>query len=119
MPPTHFNDGPRYVTRIDLTTNTIVIGREDELFAAALVAGDFNAIRPERFTGGSVRVRAMTRYRSPLNAAEATLDEAGALTLAFDSPERAVAPGQLVVLFDERSDEVLGAATIREARHPA
>jgi tRNA-specific 2-thiouridylase len=38
LPATHFNDGPRYVTSIDASTNTIVIGREDELFADALVA---------------------------------------------------------------------------------
>jgi tRNA U34 2-thiouridine synthase MnmA/TrmU len=35
--------------------------------------------------------------------------------LRFASPERAVAPGQLVALYAESSDEVLGAATIREA----
>jgi tRNA U34 2-thiouridine synthase MnmA/TrmU len=34
--------------------------------------------------------------------------------LRFDAPLRAVTPGQLVAIFDER-DEVLGAATIREA----
>jgi tRNA U34 2-thiouridine synthase MnmA/TrmU len=58
----------------------------------------------------------MTRYRSPLNVAEARVDEgAGLLTLRFESPERAIAPGQLVALYDTSSAEVLGAATIREA----
>lgn len=116
LPATHFNDGPRYVTHIDAATNTIVIGREDELFAHALVADAVNLIRPERFADGPLRVRAMTRYRSPLNAAVATLArDAATLRLDFESPERAVAPGQLVVLYDE-SSEVLGAATILEAQ---
>jgi tRNA-specific 2-thiouridylase len=116
LPATNFNDGPRYVTRIDPRTNAIVIGREDELFAFGLVAGDVNLIRPERFTGGPVCVRAMTRYRSPSNPASATFESAAnRLTVAFDRPERAVAPGQLVALYDERNDEVLGAATILTA----
>jgi tRNA-specific 2-thiouridylase len=116
LPATHFNDGPRYVTHIDPATNTIVIGREDELLSGALVAGEVNLIRPERFADGATRVRAMTRYRSPLNFARATLDPDGtSLHLRFEQPERAIAPGQLVALFDERDDEVLGAATIRSA----
>ena len=117
LPATHFNDGPRYVTRIDPRTNTIVIGREDELSAHALVADSVNLIRPERFAQGSTRVRAMTRYRSPFNFAKASIDHsADELYLRFEEPERAIAPGQLVALYDESGDEVLGAATIREAR---
>jgi tRNA-specific 2-thiouridylase len=116
LPATHFNDGPRYVTRIDPASNTIVIGREEELDAFGLVADAVNLIRPERFARGPVRVRAMTRYRAPLNAADATYDPAtNTLRLAFASPERAIAPGQLVALYDTATDEVLGAATIREA----
>jgi tRNA-specific 2-thiouridylase len=116
LPPTHFNDGPRYVTRIDARTKTVVIGREDELDAFGLVADAVNLIRPERFAHGRVRVRAMTRYRAPLNRAVASIDaDTGNLQLRFDAPERAIAPGQLVALYDESTDEVLGAATIREA----
>jgi len=116
LPATHYNDGPRYVTRIDAATNTIVIGRADELNASGLIAEDVNLIRPERFSSGPVRVLAMTRYRAPLNAALATLDTpSGELHLRFESPERAIAPGQLVALYDPAGEEVFGAATIRQA----
>jgi tRNA-specific 2-thiouridylase len=116
LPATHFNDGPRYVTRIDPATNTIVIGREDELASYALVATDVNLIRPERFTEPGARVRAMTRYRSPLNPAAATYDAArGELHLRFDTAERAIAPGQLVAVYDAQTEEVLASATIRDA----
>jgi tRNA-specific 2-thiouridylase len=116
LPATHFNDGPRYVTRLDPISNTVVIGREDELDSCGLVAEDVNLIRPERFNAGPIPVRAMTRYRSPLNAARATfLPSEGRLRLEFELPERAVAPGQLVALYAAESDEVLGAATIAEA----
>jgi tRNA-specific 2-thiouridylase len=113
LPPNHEGDGPRYVTRIDARTNTIVIGRAGDLDSDGLVADEVNLLRPERFAAGRARVRAMTRYRSPLSAAWAWLDD-GRLRVRFDAPERAVAPGQLVALYDEDSDEVLGAATILE-----
>ncbi len=116
LPATHDNDGPRYVTRIDSRTNTIVIGREHELGANGLIADRANLVRPERFAAGPLRVRAMTRYRSPLAPATATTDPAtGDLHLRFDAAERAIAPGQLVALYDSVSDEVLAGATIREA----
>jgi tRNA-specific 2-thiouridylase len=115
LPATHFNDGPRYVTRIDASTNTIVIGREEELYSSALIAGEVNLIRPERFADGPLRVRAMTRYRAPMNAALASFDPSrDELHLEFEAPERAVAPGQLVALYDDAS-EVLGGATIHSA----
>jgi len=105
----------RYVTRIDPLTNTIVIGREDELDASALEANEVNLIRPERFAAGSVRVAAMTRYRALPAAALATLLDDGRLALAFDQPQRAITPGQLVALLDPDGDEVLGAATIERS----
>ena len=116
LPPTHFNDGPRYVTRIDPETNTIVIGREGELGSDELVADEVNLIRPERFAAGAVRVRAMTRYRAPLGDATARVQDDGTLHVRFDRPERAVAPGQLVALYDARTPEALAGATIRDAR---
>jgi tRNA-specific 2-thiouridylase len=107
------NDGARYVTRIDATTNTIVIGREDELLADALIADEVNLIRGERFGESSTPVMAMIRYRSNPQAAHATIQSDGALRLTFEERVRAITPGQLVALFDTQSDEVLGAATIR------
>ncbi|MBV9440664.1 MAG: tRNA 2-thiouridine(34) synthase MnmA [Candidatus Eremiobacteraeota bacterium] len=105
-------DGPRYVTHIDPDTNTIVIGREDELAVDALVARALNLIRPERFERAVTRVLAMTRYRSRPVPATAVLDAEGRLRLTFDEPHRAVAPGQLVALLDPGGEEILGGATI-------
>lgn len=106
---------PRYVTRIDATTNTIVIGREDELSVDGLVADEVNLIRSERFAQPNARVLGMVRYRATPAPATATLEPDGSLRVRFDAPQRAVSPGQLVALFDEAGEEVLGAATIREA----
>ncbi len=107
------NGGARYVTRIDAETNTIVIGRDDELDAYGLEAGEVNLIRPERFAEPDAHVQAMVRYRATAAPARVTVRDS-TLTLTFEKPQRAISPGQLVALFD--GEEVLGAATILEAR---
>ncbi|HKE37215.1 MAG TPA: tRNA 2-thiouridine(34) synthase MnmA [Candidatus Baltobacteraceae bacterium] len=107
-------DGPRYVTRIDAASNTIVVGREDELSSSVVEADARNLIRPERFAGDTA-VRAMIRYRSQPASAVVRLLGADGIELRFDRPQRAVAPGQLVALFDNDGHEVLGAATILRA----
>jgi tRNA-uridine 2-sulfurtransferase len=105
------NDGARYVTHIDASNGTVVIGREDELFASDLDARELNLIRPERFAEAETNVRAMIRYRATPARATARI-EGPRLRLRFVEPQRAVAPGQLVALLDETTDEVLGGATI-------
>jgi tRNA-uridine 2-sulfurtransferase len=107
-------DAPRYVTRIDAATNTIVIGRADELGCERLVADELNLIRPERFANGATRVLAMTRYRAVPVRATADVNR-GDLSLAFDEAHAAVSPGQLVAILDLDGAEVLAGATIRQA----
>jgi tRNA-specific 2-thiouridylase len=114
--PANIGEGPRYVTRIDPATNTIVVGRDDELGAAGLIADEVNLIRPERFVEPDAPVLAMTRYRQSPAPARATLAADGTLHLRFEALHRSVSPGQLVALFDTAGEEVLGAATIRDVR---
>ncbi len=106
------NQGPRYVTRIDASTNTIIIGREEELDAFALTADELNVIRPEYFSEPRSPVLAMVRYRAKPVPALATVRES-TLDLQFEEPLKAISPGQLVAMFDRDGEEVLGAATIR------
>jgi len=108
------NDGARYVTRIDASTHTIVVGREEDLLSIELEGGELNLIRPQRFATAETPVRAMIRYRAQPAAAFATV-AGDTLRLRFEQPQRAITPGQLVALLDRDSEEVLGAATIRAA----
>jgi tRNA-specific 2-thiouridylase len=106
---------PRYVTRVDAATNTITIGREEELFSTALAADEVNLIRPDHFANGPAEVLAMVRYRANPAEATATMQPDGTLALHFKDPQRAITPGQLVALLAPDADEVLGAATITSA----
>lgn len=108
------SDGPRYVTRIDASTNRVVIGRDDELAVNALEADELNLIRPERFTRPAM-VKAMVRYRGAPADALATAT-GSTLEITFKTPQRSVSPGQLVALFDESGNEVLGGGTISRTR---
>ena len=108
------SEAARYVTRIEPGTNTIVIGREDELFSTGLIADEVNVIRPQRIGEREVEVLAMTRYRAAPARAFATL-VGDKLHVRFCEPQRAVSPGQLVALLGLDGEEVLAGATIRAA----
>ena len=62
---------------------------------------------------GGIRVGAKYRYRQKDQAAILTCDEDGQMLLTFDEPQRAIAPGQAVVIY--RGDIVLGGGTVTGA----
>ena len=65
----------------------------------------------------SFRCTAKTRYRQSDVPCAVMVLEGGRIEVAFDSPQRAVTPGQSVVLYDDR--RCLGGAIIDTASHDA
>lgn len=103
-----------YVLEKDMEKNTVTVGPESELYATGLVAAEMNWLSiPE--PSGPLRVLARCRYRQALQEATATPLPGGGLRLDFDRPQRAVSPGQAVVLY--REGLVLGGGTILRARN--
>ena len=99
---------PAYVFKKDMAANTVSVGKESLLFTKGLTAGDLNWIafdRPEF----PLRLKAKTRYRQQEQWATAYPHSDG-IRLEFDEPQRAVTPGQAVVMYD--GDTVLGGGTI-------
>ena len=88
----------------------MVLSPEEGLYASSLTAGDFNWIACEP-SGTPLRVTAKTRYNGKEAAAAASLLENGEVRVVFDQPQRAITPGQAVVLYD--GDTVVGGGTIR------
>jgi len=99
--------GRRYVAEI-AAGNTLVVGPESALYRAGLEALDAHwLVEP---VDGPLRVEAQIRYRAPAAPCTARARQGRALEVRFDRPQRAIAPGQSVVLYD--GDRVLGGATI-------
>ena len=100
---------PLYVMAKDMEKHTVTVGPESALYSRELTAEDFNWLsipEPDR----PIRVTARTRYRQKENAAAVWPLEGSRVRLVFDRPQRAVTPGQALVLYD--GDLVLGGGTI-------
>ena len=113
---------PVFVTRVDAALNTVVLGESEDLEARGLVAGDWTwCVAPGRAEtalddagGRGLEVRAKVRYHQPDQAARLMRGERdGEMRLEFESPQRAIAPGQAVVVYD--GDMVLGGGTAMAA----
>ena len=103
-----------YVIDIDTSENTIVIGPEDHLLANSLHAAQATYIDGFTPADSPIRVAAKVRYKSP-EAPAFLIPNAGGdgFTLEFDEPQRAVTPGQAVVLYDD--GRMLGGGVIERA----
>lgn len=99
---------PYYVVRLDPAANALIVGHEEETFAAEFTTGpiEWGAIDPQ-ITPFSCRVQLRSRHL----AAPATVFPAveGA-TVRLEEPQRAVTPGQWAVFYED--DVVLGSAPI-------
>jgi len=100
---------PAYVVRIDPDTGTVWVGSNQELFRASLEAHNVNYISGVPLAG-PVRLTAKIRYSSPRMAAWVHPLDQDRIRVDFDAPQRAITPGQAVVLYD--GDEVIGGGTI-------
>ncbi|MDR1630322.1 MAG: tRNA 2-thiouridine(34) synthase MnmA [Oscillospiraceae bacterium] len=101
--------GPMYVCEKNVAENTVVLGRNEDLFSTELVAEDFNWILYET-PPETLRVKAKIRYSQNEEDATVTPLPKNKVKLVFDRPQRAVSPGQAVVLYD--GDYVVGGGTI-------
>ena len=100
---------PMYVRQVDPAKNQVVLGRREELFSQELTAGDLNLIAVESVPA-PLRVAAKIRYRQAERPATVEQTAPDRLRVLFDEPQRAVTPGQALVLYD--GDTVIGGGTI-------
>ena len=103
---------PAYVCSKDMQANTVTLGPNEALFSRGLVADHWNWF-PFPVLEKPLHVTAKTRHSQHEQSAVVYPGENGTATVLFDNPQRAVTPGQAVVLYD--GDLVVGGGTIREA----
>jgi tRNA-specific 2-thiouridylase len=104
------NCGRLYVKEVRPAENAVVLSDNQSLFSTTLTADQINFIPFDRMDA-PMRLRAKIRYR--MVEQPCTVEQIGPDTLrvVFDQPQRAITPGQAVVLYD--GDLVVGGGTIR------
>lgn len=102
---------PVYVCSKDMEKNTVTVGPEEALYTSSLIANDWNWFPFPALTR-PMQVMAKARSRHIPQAAAVYPMENGQAKVVFDTPQRAVTPGQTVVLY--QGDMVVGGGTITE-----
>lgn len=100
---------PVYVCSKNMQNNTVTVGPNEALYRSTLRATDWNWILFPALSE-PIRVTAKVRYRHNPQPATVYPEADGCARVEFDEPQRAITPGQAVVLYD--GDMVVGSATI-------
>ena len=102
---------PVYVCGKDMAQNTVTVGPNEALLSRGLLANDWNWF-PFDTLNAPIRVLAKVRYRQVEQPAIVYPEENGFARVEFAQPQRAITPGQAVVLYD--GSLVIGGGTITE-----
>lgn len=100
---------PHYVCEKRAAENEIVLGENQDLMQRTLVAHQLNWIAKTGLPE-PIRLQAKIRYRHSAAWAVVQQTAPDTLQVTFDEPQRAITPGQAVVLYD--GDTVVGGGVI-------
>jgi tRNA-uridine 2-sulfurtransferase len=99
-----------YVVHVDATANRVVVGPGELLSRRGLEADRVSWIAGSPPADGAFEADVRIRYRGGDVPAVVTPEAGDRVRVEFRSPQRAVAPGQSVVIY--RGQELLGGARI-------
>ena len=102
---------PVYVCGKNMEKNTVTVGPNDALMQKNLMAKDW-VWYPFQALTEPIHIKAKARSRMLEQPATAYPMDNGFVRVEFDKPQRAITPGQAVVLYD--GDMVVGGGTITE-----
>ena len=104
---------PLYVTQLNASENTVVVGESDALLEDTMHVERINLIAIEKLTEP---IRANVKIRSRDDGGPATITPISdtEAVVKFDEPRRAITPGQATVFYD--GEYVLGGGWIVNAR---
>ena len=96
---------PMFVTNIDVKNNTVVLGEADDVF------GDLNWVSISDILE-PIKAEVKIRYSAKPSPAEIIPMENGRIKVEFETPQRAITPGQSAVFY--QGETVLGGGKIIE-----
>lgn len=100
-----------YVVATDVTSNQVVVGEEADLYASKLVANDVQWLTAEPEI--NQLISAKIRYGQTNVPCVMLAKDGDEITIAFDAPQRAITPGQSIVMYD--GEKVLGGGIISKS----
>lgn len=101
---------PLFVSKIDAKTNTVVLGDNEDIFTHTVYAKTLNFMPFESFEGKK-SVLAKIRYSHLAAPCTIELVEEDLLKCVFEKAQRAITPGQALVIYN-LDLEVIGGGTI-------
>ncbi len=104
------SEEPYYVVGIDADKKRVVVGKRDSMYKRVVEATDFSWVSGARPVEDKIRVSGMIRYNQSPGFGTATIEGNDRVTVKFDEPQFAPAPGQTLVLFND--DTLLGGGFI-------
>lgn len=102
---------PMYVVAMDADRNEVTIGPEDSLLKKKCVVSNMNWVNRLDFTQNQ-NLKAKIRYRAKESAVQLYPLLDNRVEVEFIDPQRAITPGQALVLYD--NDRVVGGGWIEE-----
>ena len=105
---------PLYVTQLNASENTVVVGESDALLEDTMYVERINLIAIDQFTEP---IRAHVKVRSRDDGGPATISPSSdtEAVVKFDEPRRAITPGQATVFYN--GEYVLGGGWIVDPRN--
>ncbi len=102
---------PMYVVGLEPKENRVIVGEEDKIYSNKLIAENISWVTdiPEG-NNQQIEVKAKVRYRHKEDDALITMKSDTDAEIEFKNPQRAITPGQAVVLY--KDDKVLGGGWI-------
>jgi tRNA-specific 2-thiouridylase len=105
---------PAYVVSIDVKNCDVIVGCGDDVMGRALTAAEVNWVGMDSPPEGvTIEAEAKIRYQHPPARCRFSPVPGGRIRVEFDDPQKAITPGQAVVIY--RGDVVLGGGWIDEA----
>ncbi|MBQ8357178.1 MAG: tRNA 2-thiouridine(34) synthase MnmA [Clostridia bacterium] len=100
---------PAFVTAKSAINNTVTLGENADLFTTRLIAKNPNLIPFDKLDS-PMRLLAKVRYRQEASPARVEQTGDNTLIVEFEAPQRAICPGQSLVLYED--DYVVGGGII-------
>ncbi len=99
---------PAFVVKIDAATNTVTLGRKEDLLKTETILSNWNLMKYDRWTGEKI-LETKIRYRSkPVKSRVFFEDQK--IKIIFDEPVSAITPGQNAVFYE--GNDVVGGGII-------